>query len=82
MSCFGDSTVRQWPFVYDEDDEGGTVWHESGRAARWTVEENGNLSLTLFFGDDPWVTAAHVDAVTEEDALKIVKQWCEDHDLP
>ena len=78
----GDSALTGRPYVYDEDDEGGTVWHDSGRAARWVVEENNSLSLTLFYGSDPWVTAACMTANSEEDALAILKTWCEDNTLP
>ena len=78
----GDDSLKRWPFVYDEDDEGVTVWHDSGRAARWELKENNSLSITLFLGSDPWVTTACLTAKTEEDALAIVKSWCEDNKIP
>lgn len=78
----GDYALTRPPYVHDEDDEGVTVWHDSGRAARWEVEENNSLSLTLFYGSDPWVPVACLTAKTEENALAILKSWCEDNTLP
>ena len=77
-----DTGLTREPYVYHEYDDGGSVWHETGRAARWEIEDNNSLSLTLFYGSDPWITTACLTPKTEEDALAIVKAWCENNILP
>ena len=79
----GDRALTKEPYIFDdEDDESCTVWHNSGRAARWEEDENSIFWLTLFYGSDPWVTTANLKLEKEEEAHAIVKAWCEEGSLP
>ena len=70
------------PYTHDIGDEGESVWHESGRAARWIEEEGDIWGLSLFYGSDPWVELFRGEVQTEEEVLAIIKEWCDLEKLP